>query len=57
MGLGLLTDKVIGIELFGVLQLAHLVIADMTFVMPQLSPLMNLSMVNGFNPSLTEDKG
>ena len=49
---GMACDKVIGVELFGVLQLAHLVVSDMNAVQPLLSPLMNLSMVNGYNPTL-----
>lgn len=50
--MGLLTDKVIGVELMGVLQLAYLSVSNLNFVQPLLSPLMNLSMVNGYNMEL-----
>lgn len=51
--LGIACDKVIGVELFGVLQLAHLTTSDLNSVQPLLSPLMNMSIVNGFNLNLT----
>lgn len=49
---GMLCDKVIGVELFGVLQLAHLSTSNLNSVQPLLSPLMNLSIVNGYNMDL-----
>jgi hypothetical protein len=54
MFLGMFCDKVIGVELFGVLQLAHLSVSDLNSVQPLLSPLMNLSIVNGYNPDLLD---
>ena len=53
--LGLLCDKVIGVELFGVLQLAYLCVSDLNNVQPLLSPLMNMSIVNGYNPSILSE--
>lgn len=53
--LGLLCDKVIGVELFGVLQLAYLCVSDLNNVQPLLSPLMNMSIVNGYNPSVLSE--
>lgn len=50
---GMACDKVIGVELFGVLQLAHLSTSDLNGVQPLLSPLMNMSMVHGINLNLT----
>lgn len=50
--LGMFCDKVIGVELFGVLQLAYLCVSDINNVQPLLSPLMNMSIVNGYNPPL-----
>lgn len=49
---GLLTDKVIGVELFGLLQLSYLSVSNLNYVQPLLSPLMNLSIVNGINLNL-----
>jgi hypothetical protein len=54
MFLGMFCDKVIGVELLGVLQLAHLSVSDLNGVHPLLSPLMDLSKVNGYNPDLLE---
>ena len=53
--LGMACDKVIGVELFGVLQLAYLATSDLNSVQPLLSPLMNMSIVNGFNLNLTSN--
>lgn len=47
--LGLFCDKVIGVELFGVMQVAFLSLSDMNSVQPLLAPLMNFSIVNGYN--------
>lgn len=47
-------DKVIGVELFGVLQLAYLSVSDLNSVQPLLSPLMNMSIVNGYNPEILQ---
>jgi hypothetical protein len=52
--LSVFCDKVIGVELFGVLQLAYLCVSDLNNVQPLLSPLMNMSIVNGFNPSIMD---
>lgn len=53
MALGIMTDNLIGIELFGVLQLLHISLADINSVPPLLSPTANLSMVHGYNPKIT----
>jgi hypothetical protein len=50
-------DKVIGVELFGVLQLAYLSTSDLNSVQPLLSPLMNMSIVNGYNADFTTSVG
>lgn len=46
---GMLTDKVIGVELFGAWQTAFFSLATIDKIQPLLSPLMNLSVVNGIN--------
>lgn len=52
--LGMFCDKVIGIELFGVMQVAFLSLADLSRIHPMLSPLMNFSIVNGYNAKLID---
>lgn len=47
--LGMLCDKVIGVELFGVLQVAFLSLSDLDKIQPLLAPLMDLTIVNGYN--------
>ena len=41
--------KVVGLELFGVLQLAHLSVGSMDNVNPLLTPLMDMKSVHGFS--------
>ena len=50
--IGLFVDKVVGVELFGVLQFAYISVSNLNYVQPLLSPLMNFSMVNGYNPQI-----
>lgn len=54
LAVGMVCDKVIGVELFGVLQLAHLATSNLNSVQPLLAPLMNLSIVNGYNLDLSQ---
>jgi len=41
--------KIVGLELFGVLQLAYFVLAQSNFVNALLTPYMKMSSINGFN--------
>jgi hypothetical protein len=41
--------KIVGLELFGVLQLAYFVLAQSNFVNALLTPYMKMSSVNGLN--------
>ena len=47
--LGFLTNKIIGLEMMGVLQIAFFVLADVNLVNPLLAPLLYMKTVNGFN--------
>lgn len=49
LGVGLLCDKVNGVELFGVWQVAFLSLSTINHVQPFLAPLMKLGIVNGIN--------
>jgi hypothetical protein len=53
MALSMSPAKIVGLELFGVLQLLHISLADINNVHPLLSPIANLSMVHGYNPKIT----
>lgn len=46
------TCKIIGLELFGVLQLAYFSLAEHSFLNIYLAPLLKLSSFNGFNVGL-----
>ncbi len=46
---GLVCDKVIGVELFGVWQISFLALATVDLVQPLLSPLLDLKILNGYN--------
>lgn len=50
--IGMACDKVIGVELFGVWQVAHLSLSNIDRVQPLLEPLMSLGLVNGINSQL-----
>jgi hypothetical protein len=52
LGIGLICDKIVGVELFGVLQLAYLSMSNLKYVQPLLPPLMNMLLVNGYNPTV-----
>lgn len=47
--LSLIPGKIIGLELFGVLQLAFISIGSIDQVNPFLAPIMSLTSVNGLN--------
>ncbi len=47
--IGMFCDKVNGVEIFGVWQVAFLSLSTINKVQPLLSPLMNLGLVNGLN--------
>lgn len=49
MAVGMFCDKVNGVELFGVWQIAFLSLSTINKVQPLLAPLMKLGIVNGFN--------
>ena len=53
MFLSLLSVKIVGLELFGVLQLAFFNLADNEFVNLYLSPLLSWKYLNGFNLDLS----
>ena len=49
MFLSLLSVKIVGLELFGVLQLAYFNLADNEYVNLYLSPLLDWKYLNGYN--------
>jgi hypothetical protein len=49
MFFSLASVKIVGLELFGVLQLAYFNLADNEYVNLYLSPLLNWKFLNGFN--------
>lgn len=49
MLIGLFCNKIIGLELMGVLQISFFVMADINLVNPILAPLLYMKSVNGFN--------
>lgn len=53
MFFALISVKIVGLELFGVLQLAFFNLADNQFVNIYLSPLLGWKYLNGFNIDLT----
>lgn len=54
--LTMLPGKIIGLELFGVLQLAYFSIGSIDSVNVLLSPLMNMKGLNGYSQPITESK-
>lgn len=54
---GLLTNKVIGLDLLGAWQVAFFSLSNINKVPPLLSPLMNLTAINGFNYAFDFGKG
>lgn len=52
----LLSVKIVGLQLFGVLQLAFFNLADNQFVNLYLSPLLGWKYLNGFNIDITSQK-
>ena len=56
MGLSVLAScKIVGLELFGLLQLAYFNLADNTFWNVHLAPLSSFSHFNGYNTDLFEE--
>lgn len=53
MFFAIISVKIVGLELFGVLQLAFFNLADNKFVNLYLSPLLGWKYLNGFNLDLT----
>lgn len=53
MAIGMACDKVIGVELFGVWQVAYLSLSNIDRVQPLLEPMMSLGIVNGINSQLS----
>jgi hypothetical protein len=53
MFFSLVSVKIVGLELFGVLQLAYFNLADNEYVNLYLSPLLNWKFLNGFNIKFT----
>ena len=49
MFFSLISVKIVGLELFGVLQLAYLNLADNSYVNLYLSPLLDWRYLNGYN--------
>lgn len=52
---GMFCDKIIGIELFGVWQLAFFTISNIDYVQPLLSPLLEFKSLNGYNFGMCSD--
>ena len=52
MFLSLISIKIVGLELFGVLQLAYFNLSDHDFINLYLSPLLSWRFLNGFNLNL-----
>ena len=50
--LSMFTNKIVGLEMMGVLQVAFFVLADFDFLHPLLAPLIYFKYVNGFNMKL-----
>ena len=57
MLISLLSKKIVGLELFGVLQLAFFDLADYDFMNVYLAPLAQFGMLNGLNVRHHEEKG
>lgn len=49
MGGCLVSLKIVGLEMFGVLQMAYFNLADQSFVNLYLSPLLDWRYMNGYN--------
>ena len=55
--LSMFTNKVVGIEMMGVVQIAFFALASMDFLTPLMSPLAKIKEVNGFNLQYDHAKG
>lgn len=53
----LLSCKIVGLELFGVLQLAYFSLSEHTFLNVYLAPLTSLKMMNGLNVGIGHESG
>lgn len=54
--LSALPCKIVGLELFGVLQLAHINVGNMDYVNTLMTPLMGMKGVHGFTLGLGQEK-
>lgn len=52
---GLFSNKIIGLEMIGVLQVAFIILADIKLVNPLLAPLLQMKSVHGFNIEIKEE--
>ena len=52
---GLFCNKIIGLEMMGVMQIAFFVLADMKLINPLLAPLLYMKSVNGININIGEN--
>lgn len=56
LALSMLPCKIVGLELFGVLQMAHLNVGNMDNVNTLMAPLMGMKGVHGYSMNLGEEK-
>ena len=54
--MSMFTNKIVGIEMMGVIQIAFFSLANLSFLTPYLKPLAKLKMVNGFNFKYIDNK-
>lgn len=48
------TNKIVGLEMMGVLQVTFFITADYDFLHPLLAPISYLKYVNGYNAKIVE---
>ena len=47
--MSMFTNKIVGIEMMGVIQIAFFALANLSFLTPYMKAMAKLKMVNGFN--------
>lgn len=57
LGVSLFSAKIIGLELFGVLQLSYFALAEQSFLNLYLAPMLDFKLVNGFNMAILNEQG
>ena len=56
LAISMLPCKIVGLELFGVLQMAHINVGNMDNVNTLLTPLMGMKGVHGYSMNMGEEK-